>query len=71
MDSHSKYANLPFVAIGEQNVYETDELPEADQLPARDNLWDASIDIIPCGTLDAFKKFEKAEVGQLETVIFN
>ena len=57
MDSRSKYANLPFVAIGEKDVFETDDLPEADQTSNREPIFDASIDVISCGTLEAFQRF--------------
>lgn len=58
MDSRSKYANLPFVAIGERDVFESEDIPESDQLPVREPLlWDASVDVISCGTLEAFQRF--------------
>jgi len=57
MDSRSKYANLPFVAVGEKDVFESDDMPESDQLSNREPLWDASVDVIACGTLEAFQRF--------------
>lgn len=70
MDSRSKYANLPFVAVGEKDVFETDDLPEADQMPAREPLFDASVDVIACGTLEAFHKFKESTSETLEKVLF-
>ncbi|KAI7697615.1 hypothetical protein SSS_06475 [Sarcoptes scabiei] len=59
MNTSSKYANLPFIASGEKDVYETDDLPESDQrnLGKQDPVYDASIEIIPSGTVNAFNKF--------------
>ncbi|XP_054159420.1 dynactin subunit 2-like isoform X1 [Oppia nitens] len=68
MDSRSKYANLPFVAIGEKDVFETDEMPEVDQsMTTRgEPIFDASIDVISCGTLEAFKRFNDATKSELQ-----
>ena len=71
MDSRSKYANLPFVAIGEKDVFETDDLPEADQMPTREPLIDASIDVISCGTLEAFQKFKESASETFEKVHYH
>jgi hypothetical protein len=69
MDSRSKYANLPFVAIGERDVFETDEMPEPEQSSVREPLWDASIDVIACGTLEAFQRFnDNKDINFIEKV---
>lgn len=70
MDSRSKYANLPFVAVGEKDVFETDDLPEADQMPTREPLVDASIDVISCGTLEAFQRFNEYKNETLLEKVF-
>ena len=61
MNSSSKYANLPFIASGERDVFETDDLPEADQVGNQQQIHDASIEIIPSGTNDAFQKFAASD----------
>lgn len=57
MSTSSKYANLPFIASGEKDIFETDDLPEADQVSIQQPLYDASVEIIPTGTVDAYQKF--------------
>lgn len=71
MNTSSKYANLPFIAAGERDVFESDDLPEADQGGSSSHhhqqlpVHDASIEIIPTGTGDAFQKFSSYDlVGQ-------
>lgn len=72
MNTSSKYANLPFIASGERDVFESDDLPEADQASSsaahhqqHSSITDASIEIIPTGTGDAFQKFASYDlVGQ-------
>ena len=61
MSSSSKYANLPFIASGEKDIYETDDLPESDQTAISKPINDVSIEIIPSGTSDAFQKFALSE----------
>jgi hypothetical protein len=68
MDSRSKYANLPFVAIGERDVFETEEIPEPEQSSVREPLWDASVDVIACGTLEAFQRFNDKNLNFIEKV---
>ncbi|KAH9418681.1 dynactin subunit 2 [Dermatophagoides pteronyssinus] len=66
MSSTSKYANLPFIASGEPDVYETDDLPEADRIQQQQQqpIQDASIEIIPSNSVDAFNKFAVADSHQ-------
>jgi hypothetical protein len=71
MDSRSKYINLPFVAIGEKDVFETDDTEETPKPSSsvREPLWDASIDVIACGTLEAFKRFnDNKDINFIEKV---
>ncbi|XP_046917145.2 LOW QUALITY PROTEIN: dynactin subunit 2 [Dermatophagoides farinae] len=65
MNSTSKYANLPFIASGERDVYETDDLPESDRILQQQQTHqqqpDSSIEIIPSNSVDAFNKFAVAD----------
>lgn len=74
MSAASKYANLPFIASGERDIFETEDLPEADQIQQQQPLYDASVEIIPTGTVDAFQKFANAvnnESLKFEVRIYN
>lgn len=69
MNTSSKYANLPFIASGERDIFESDDLPEADQVTVQQPIHDASIEIIPSGTSDAFQKFASSEANQSATKV--
>lgn len=60
----SKYAELPGIAVGEPDVYETNDLPEVDQLSSRPACEDQSdcVQIITTGVGDAYKRFGSAKV---------
>lgn len=64
MNTSSKYANLPFIASGEKDVYETEGPIESDQITSATDKpieIDASIEIIPSSTVDAYNKFSQAD----------
>lgn len=63
MNTSSKYANLPFIASGEKDVYETEGPIEPDQITSTTDqpIHDASIEIIPSSTVDAYNKFSQAD----------
>ena len=75
MSKVSKYANLPYIAWDEPEVYETPDLPEADQEFIKRNVdiaeaiggddTNESIQIINIDAKKSFEKFSTSECGNL------
>jgi len=57
-----KYKNLPYIAAEEQDVYETEDLPEADQTVLTPAEGDDVVESIMVDPKDAFLRFNKATI---------
>lgn len=57
-----KYKNLPYISLGEKDVYESEDLPEAEQAIAEDTTEDGSVEKLMVDPKDAFARFNKATV---------
>lgn len=62
-----KYQNLPYLAVGEPDVYETGDLPEADQMLVEDPEQDSTVENLAVDPKQAFKRFNKATVDSSGT----
>lgn len=57
-----KYQDLPYIAVGEPDLYETGDLPEADQGLVDDAEQDQIVESIAVDPKKAFRRFNKATV---------
>lgn len=65
MSSPSKYAALPYIASGEQDLFETGEQLETDQSTTLGHgTGDTNVEIIPSGTVEAFQKFAAEDANK-------
>ena len=62
-----KYKNLPYIAVGEPDVYETDDLPEADQAVCDEENHSESVEKLLVDPKDAFLKFNKSTIDSSST----
>ena len=57
-----KYQNLPYIAVGQADVYETGDLPESDQALYETDEQQSDVETLLVDPKDAFKRFNKATV---------
>lgn len=57
-----KYQSLPYIAVGQADIYETGDLPESDQVHFDTDVNEDTIETLVVDPKDAFRRFNKANI---------